>query len=57
MKQGTKWSWEYRGGGIRSSSSVCVCGCVCVCVRACAGMRGYALTGERGRGYAQAHRR
>ena len=53
MKQGTKWSWAYRGGGIRSSSSLCVSGCV----RACAGMRGYALTGERGRGYAQAHRR
>ena len=32
MKQGTKWSWAYRGGGIRSSSSLCVCGCVCVCV-------------------------
>ena len=57
MKQGTKWSWEYRGGGIRASSSVCVCVGVCVCACACAGMRGYALTGERGRGYAQAHRR
>ena len=31
MKQCTKWSWEYRGGGIRSSSSLCVCVCACVC--------------------------